>query len=170
MSSFTKEEYLKLIDRVMREQDEPEELDINYYELWSGAESQDPRVERAKKKKESTNTIDATDLKSNRLVDIIRNYSTIKVGIFTLQINSSRSDSDNKEIRMNITLYKTHFKTPNGLSFIIDKPHDPTKDDLFKDCLWIKQFDSCSAFGMPEEDVISVIRWLQAITKLKAFL
>ena len=93
-NDISEEEYLKFIDQV---QDETYEFE-DEYSPDEYVELSDTYCPKPEVKTPDNSSINATNIKRNRLLDVICKYTHIKVGIFTLRIDSYRSRPFDKNL------------------------------------------------------------------------
>ena len=169
MKSFTNEEYLALCNKLLDEQyDEAlDDYDVSRME-WM------PDTVVAKKKREKANSngvIDLTNAKSNTIKPQLFKCINLKVGLFKLRIRTSDDSLDDDKMLFSVEVWEERHKTPNGMPCKVDYAMDFFKDSRFKDRPWLKYFKSGSyANGMPVDTLVEVIRWMQVVKKLSAFL
>jgi hypothetical protein len=172
MSSFTNQEYLELCQRLVDQQyedlvDETPAIDNE----WIPAE---PEFKWKKKFKPNVNgSIDMTDTKSNLIRDLLWKCTNIKVGNFKIRISSYTGEPGQHGalVSMRLEVWEERHKTPNGHPCKIDFPVNWTKDTRFTGRPWLKYFTNGYSGGtIPIDTVVDIIRWMQAIKKLTAFL
>jgi hypothetical protein len=165
-NNITEAEYLKFIDQV---QDEAYDMDDDDYMPSDWVELSDYTDPKPEFKYDCT--VDATNFKKSKLLDAICKYTNIKVGKFTLRIDSYRSHPLNKSLNMDIVLYETCYKSPSGNPIKIDYRVNLSQDNRFINKPWLSEFTTeGKAFNLPEETVVDIVKWLQMLTKLIAFL
>jgi hypothetical protein len=164
---ITKEEYLRLIEEAYRQDQDPSDnpIDCN---AWIPAES-------PLKKKLPTliGKIDATHLKKDTLKKAIEKCQQITVGEFMIHLTGTDTDEQTKFHTYNFYIYETKHQTASGRPCNIQSKVDVLKDDRFEKRPWLNYFNRYGtriAQKVPENILIDIVRWLQAITKLPAFL
>ena len=169
MKSFTNEAYLALCQKLLEEQYDEALDDYNIEEMeWMPSESE------GKKKREKANTsgmIDLTEVKSNTIKPQLFKCTNLKVGLFKLRIGHCNDDEPDDKAAFSIEAWEERHKTPNGMPCKIDFPMIFAKDSRFRDRPWLKHFGSGSiAYRVPADTLVEIIRWLQVVKKLSAFL
>lgn len=170
MKSFTDQEYLALIQQLVDKQydDAIDDYDIDKME-WIPSESE------IKKKLESINRsgmIDLTTVKSSLLKEEIKKSGNLKVGTFKVTLTHVRPDPIRGDVGYDLSIRETKMKTPSGQPCNgIDYRTDLLKDSRFRGRPWLKYFkDGSYAHNMPIDSVVEMVRWMQAVKRLTAFL
>lgn len=162
--TITKEEYLKLIEEVYKESDcfdeQPKIDDI----VWMPSESPIKRKIPIR-----YGSIDATNLKRDDIKKAILNRQQITVGNFLIFIKNEENNL------LDICIYETKYKTNTGRPCKMQCKINFLKDSRFEKRPWIHHFiknnyNLKSASDITKETLEEIIRWLQAITKLPAFI
>lgn len=169
MSSFTNQEYLELCRALAEAQyDSTEEEELVEME-WI------PSEPPAKKRfaPNTNGTIDMTDTRSNLIRNLLWKCTNIKVGNFKIKINSYTGEPGQHGalVSMRLSVWEEKHKTPNGHPCRMDFPVNWAKDNRFTGRPWLKYFTGGYENGtIPIDTVVDIIRWMQAIKKLTAFL
>jgi len=169
MKSFTDQEYLDLIQSLVDQQydDAIEDYDIDKME-WIPAESE------IKKKLESLNhhgMIDLTNVKSTKLKEEIKKCANLRVGAFKIALTSIRPNPIKGDVGYDLEIREERTKTPSGQPCRVDYRVDLTKDSRFRGRPWLKYFlGNGVASNVPIDSVVEIVRWMQAVKKLTAFL
>jgi hypothetical protein len=171
MKSFTNEEYLELCQKLIDEQYGDEAIeDYNISDMeWMPSESE------VKKKKLQANTngmIDLTDIKASKIKDELFKCTNFKVGNFKIRINHYYGMPEEEfKLKLGVEVWEERHKTPNGMPCKIDYPMIFAKDSRFKNRPWLNDFQGGnSAYRVPIDTVVEIIRWMQAVKKLTAFI
>jgi hypothetical protein len=159
---MTKEEYLELINKILEgsySDLEEEKEEVKLEGAWIPAKPNLPAIKPG--------IIDLTSTKSKDILDSLKKGERFRIGKFTIRLNHSF----NREVaKIEIWEDKT-ITTPAGRPFATTVNISVKEDDRFTNCSWIKYFTyGYSAFQVPIEVSCEIIRWLQAVTKLAAFL
>ena len=169
MKSFTNEEYLALCQKLLEEQYDEALDDYNIEDMECV-----PSATVAKKKREKANSsgmIDLTDAKSNTIKSQLFKCTNLKVGMFKLRIRTWNDNLDDDKMLFSVEVWEERHKTPSGMPCKIDFAMNFAKDSRFKDRPWLKYFGGGnSAYQMPIDTIVEVIRWMQIVKKLTAFL
>lgn len=140
--------------------------------------SVDPRKEQMLERlKRSTlyGRIDVTKLRKDQIQDALYKCVNLEVGEFTLHINEYHGyplpNKKGNELTMDITMFSKQYKTATGAPCNMDLKFDPHKDNRFEKRPWVHMFDNKGrAFEVPAETVVDIVRWLQALRRMNAFL
>jgi len=171
---MTKEEYLRLIYEAYTRDNEDEKEEY----AWIPAESE--LKEKIQKLIKPSGDINATNIKKAELSKIINKYNRITIGEFMIYIKSIVNPTDNPNIVKeattisevsiyNIVIYENKRVTPSGMPCNIQVKLNIAKDNRFQNVKWNKGF---SQFGgsTTSNNLVNLIKWMQAITKIPAFL
>ena len=171
MSSFTKEEYLKLCRDLLQDQYGDDGIeDYIKPEAWMPAESD------LKQKLSNPNNNGITDLsssKKDKIIEAIHKCSNVKVFNFIIKITSyhCQKDTNGPFTSVNITIYETKREKHLGIHKNLLSKINPNKDTRFENRSWLSYFNTFeSGINIPIEEIPDIVRWLQAISKLEAFI
>ncbi len=169
MKSLTDQEYLELLQKIVDQQyDEAiDDYDIDKME-WVPSESE------IKKKIESLNhhgMIDLTNVKSSKIKEEIKKCANLRVGAFKIALTAVHPNPVKGDVGYDLEVREEKTKTPSGMPCRIDYRVDLSKDSRFKGRPWLKYFNSggCGD-NVPIDTVTDIVRWMQAVKKLSAFL
>lgn len=167
MKSLTDQEYIELCQKLVDQQydDAIEDYDINKME-WIPAE---PEV----KKQLQANVngmIDLTTVRSSEIKKQIQLCTNFKVGKFKLRLSRYFEQNDQATPKYTVEVWEEKDRTPNGMPCRIDFPIDLAKDKRFAGRPWLKHFRGSYGRDVPLDTVVEIMRWMQAIKKLIAFL
>lgn len=169
MKSLTDQEYLQLIQQLVDQQydDAIDDYDVGKME-WIPSE---PEI---KKKLESLNhsgMIDLTHVKSNLLREEIRKCANLKIGAFKITLTHIRPDPIRGSVGYDLKIRETKNQTPSGQPCNVEYNANLLKDSRFRGRPWLKYFkDGSYASNVPIDTVVDIVRWMQAVKKLTAFL
>jgi hypothetical protein len=171
MSPISKNDYLKLLQEYVDQQYDDAIDDYNIEEMeWMN----EPEIKMKVIQANSNGTIDLTEVKADKIKDELFKCTNLKIGTFKIRINRYHGlpSNDGSLIVMNLEVWEEKKHTPNGHPCKIDFPLIFHKDTRFIGRNWVtKYFDKKSvAYNVPVETVIEIVRWMQAVTKLSAFL
>ena len=173
MSSFNKQEYLdlihKLLDQQYAEDEETENIESDH---WIPAES--PLKDKIPISVQN-GTMDLSDAKKDKISTALRSASNFTVGHFIIKVERNLFDSKRNPIvgnpTFNIELYEERFKTPSGNPCRMTYKIDIKKDSRFNQCKWVSHFSySNKASNVSNEIFVEVVRWMQALKRMTAFL
>lgn len=174
---ISKEEYQKILEEIYNEQynDEPE-TDLIPDDSWIPAESSAKEAMlRATNNKHGI--IDVTKFRKEKIQDALYKCMNIQVGGFLIRIDSYNGEpgklSKGATLSLDIEVWEKRFKTPSGNPCNMDFRMDWSKDNRFFGRPWLKHFgngNSSSAHDVPVETVIEIVRWMQALKRMNAFL
>lgn len=172
------EDYLKLLEELVDQQYSG--LDDDEIPTTTSIQEVDweSRVSEIKERMIHPNyhgVVDASDIKSDKLPGLLEKYMNIRVGNFLIKINAYQGQphnlSVNSDLKMSIGIWTKIFKTASGNPCNLDSKLQIHKDTRFKGREWVKLFNTeGTASKVPAKTVVEIIRWLQAINKLTAFL
>jgi hypothetical protein len=171
MKSLTDKEYLELLSKLVDQQydDAVDDYDIDKME-WFPAESE--AKQKMVRQVNSKGMIDLTHVKSSLIKEEIHKCGNIKVGIFKIVIRRYSEVPSQKGVQLccDLKILIHQSQTMNGFPCNMDNDIDLTKDSRFKERPWLKYFRFNYADNVPIDTVVEIVRWLQALKKLSAFL
>lgn len=167
MKTLSQDEYLRLIEE-LNEEDDYSGLEP----FWMPA---DPPAKEKIKPPGVGGAIDITNTKKNDIQDIIYKYTSLKVGIFLIQItkyNSQPSKSGkNQDLKMDLSFWHEVYKTPSGAPCKMTYKFDIGSDKRFSNRSWMTYLsDKSNMKEVPVDVVVEIIRWFQGIKRMTAFL
>ena len=167
--SFTNQEYLELLQKLVDSQYDDAIEDYNIDDMeWIPSE---PEIIKKKKKEVNHNvSIDLTNVKARFIEREVHRYGTLKVGDFKIIIFEFNEDPDGYQPSCNLKVVVHQSQTMNGFPCNMDTDLNITKDDRFQGRPWLKYFSYNRADGVPIDTVVEIVRWMQVIKKLTAFL
>jgi hypothetical protein len=171
MNFFTNQEYLDLIQKLVDQQydDATNDYDIENME-WIPDESEiQEKIIRAN----YNGVIDLTKTKSSKIKEELLKCANLKVGNFKFMIDRyfDTPSADGFKTVINLRFWEHKNKTDSGNPCSIDYPLIFYKDSRFNGRAWVKYFNhGSSAVNVPIDTVVEIVRWLQAMGKLTAFL
>lgn len=170
MKSLTDQEYMELCQKLVDQQysDAVDDYDIEKME-WIPAESE------AKEKMLKVNhsgMIDLTHVKSSKIKEEIFKCGNLKVGDFKIIIShySGVPSQEGAKLCCNLRVMGHQSQTMNGMPCNMDSTVNLSKDSRFKGRPWLKYFNGSYADNVPIDTVVEIIRWMQAVKKMTAFL
>ena len=170
MKSLTDQEYLELIQKFVDQQyDQVDDHNTEKME-WIPAEPE------YKKKIHQANTagmIDLTHVKSTKIKEELLKCTNLKVGNFKVRIKRYNGVPSHQGIQMTVDMevWEERNQTPSGRPCKIDFPMLFYKDNRFLGRPWVKYFNQGNfATNVPIDTAVEIVRWLQALKKLTAFL
>lgn len=175
MTSISKEDYQKLLEELADQQySMDEEVDINQIPDDSWIPSESFAKEKMKQANQS-GIIDVTKFRKDKIQEALYKYINIKIGIFLIRIDTYHGYPDKTgkgvNLTMDIGVWETKLKTPSGNPCKMEYRINLHKDNRFTNRPWLVYFnDSGEATHMPVETVVDVVRWLQALKRMNAFL
>lgn len=177
--TFTKEEYLALLEKLANSQydgDEEEFIPASYESSYTWVPPKPPsKIDKLKKMlTQNTSVYDVTNHKREKLVSDVLMFTNFKVGNMFLRITKYAQQPDSNEpITMDVVILDTMTRTTNGHPCNMEVKVNVKKDSRFAGRPWLKHFTGQGGmigFGLNEETVADILRWLQAIHKMTAFL
>jgi hypothetical protein len=169
MKSFTDQEYLELLQKLVDQQydDAIDDYDIDKME-WAPSE---PEIKKKIEKLNHHGMIDLTHVKSNKLKEEVKKCSNLRVGNFKITLTHIRPDPIRGDVGYDLEIREERTKTPSGMPCRIDYRTDIIKDSRFKGRPWLKYFmNNGIGTNVPVETIVDIVRWMRAIKKLTAFL
>jgi hypothetical protein len=172
-NSFTRKDYLSLIQKFAEEQyDTPDEEEPKLEDYWMPAESP-----LKKKIQEPTNAgaADVTKVKKDQVMDCLKKFRNIKVGNFLIKITKYHNDEsgDFTKGMVDLYIYEEKNKTASGQPAKMHNKINLSKDDRFENRPWLSHSNKYNPeflSKVPMLTVVEIVRWLQGITRLTAFL
>lgn len=174
--TISMEEFLKLIKEVVEEEekylkyDEPEEDTLDYSTAVAELLKKHNRAKKVLLSKKS-GSIDVTNMKRNEILTHIKTKSEFTIGNFIVHV-----DNGDKEDYVNIHILENQHKTASGFPCNMLVKKDVVRDKRFSSCPWLSYFSSKhgsprrTAYNVPAEEIINIIKWIKAINKMTAFL
>lgn len=170
MSNLTKEEYLKLVEKFFNEQyDEVPFIESLPNDAWIYA---DPPAKDKMKLPGHDGITDLTNVKKDKIAEILHTCRNIKIGNFLVKITKYHGEPDYEggaNFGLDICIYEEKVKSnpPSKIQYKVDVH----KDTRFSGRVWIEHFNSFKiGANIPLETVVEIVRWLQAIKRMSAFL
>jgi hypothetical protein len=176
MTSFSHKDYLRLLEELTDQQ-----YDDDSYDIISEIpeESWMPEVSSAKEKMlrslNANKTINITNFKKDQIQDALYQNTNIQVGNFLIKIQryNGYPDKTNQitNLTMDISVYEKQFKTMSGFPCNMDLDLNIHKDNRFIGRTWLSLFNSYNgARNIPASTVVEIVRWMQALKRMTAFL
>ena len=167
MSSFNDKEYIKLLESLIDQQydDTIDDYDIEKME-WIPSEP-----EKKVHNYSTTGQLDLTNVKYNNIKDEILKCVNLKVGKFKIRISKYNGVPDQlgPQITINMKVWEEHFEKSNGSR--MDRTIKFDTDSRFSNRPWIMYFDKRNYLSkVPIDTAVDIVRWLQAITRMTAFI
>lgn len=167
MKNITKEEYLKLLDAVIKEQ-QIEDLEVNKDYL----NDDDEPVKKPVRFNyvESQGVIDATEMTRDQIDAVWKNQGNVKVGNFLLKVSTFAGTADSPYVLFNIYDYE---RDEHGK--VTSTKIDIKSDIRFTDVAWKSYLEKPNNFlkialvNAPLHITFDVIEWLQKLDRLGAF-
>jgi hypothetical protein len=169
MKKFTKDNYIKLLERLVEEQytTQDETIAKEFENTWI------PSTSKAKEKlNKSLNSsiADLSNIKKDEIENYIYNHRDIKVGDFLLKIvkysikPSDLQDGHKKDLEVDIIIYEYN---DLGMATKVDVK----KDSRFIGRPWITYFSTFKiGKNVDIQSTVDIIRWLQAINRIGCFI
>ena len=158
------EEYIKLINEIINMDSE---LDDGLPSCWE----QDNCVEEIKSKMHHgiRGSINLSTAKRSEIIKLLKNQEIIQVYTFMIKLNEIDGIDDSFDVK----IYERRTKTPTGAQCNIDYILKVAEDSRFQNCDWAKyfigKFDSTGR-KVPKSKLPEIIKYLQAVYKIPAFL
>jgi hypothetical protein len=169
MNMISKEDYLRLLQEVANaESNDLDDQDIPE-DAWIPAES---GIKEKMAASTYMGSADITKLKRAEIGAALLKYHHVKVGGFTIQIDKCRN-GNNATTHLNLDIWEKQYKTPTGNPCNMDYRVDFDRDNRFTTCSWLPLFTtnkSGSGTNILIATAVDIIRWLQAIQRISAFM
>lgn len=174
MNHLSKEDYLRLLEELSKEDDLDSEtpsgidvLDVSWMPSESSAKA------KMLKSLNFNGTIDATHLKKEQIKEAIAKSKNLQVAHFSIKIRGFYvSDKQNNSF-MHLDIYERRTKTATGQPCNMDYKLDVFGDKRFAGRPWLQLFNNNragTATNVPIDTVVDIVKWLQALKKLAVFL
>lgn len=151
-------EYNKLIQEFYQSQYSNDDEDNNSPTVWIPDTSGIDLINKINNQQ----VVDATSYSKEQINKELYNFRNIKIGEFILKI--TKIDSS----KLDISLYEQQSNTkPANFARRVD----PSRDNRFENRSWSNYFKNLSmGKNIPKEEIYDIIRWLQALHRMSAFL
>ena len=167
-NNLTDEEYLDLVVKLADQQYDnsdhlPEQVEWTYSE---------PLVKEKMLRSKNDAIIDFSKFKKDKIKELLFVNTNIKVFDFLIRITlfHGTPDKNGAYFSLDATLYQEVHKTPlSGVPCNMTIPFDPYRDKRFATRSWLKNFTGCHGKNIPQENLIDIILFLQAIKNIPAF-
>jgi len=171
MKSLTDQDYLELIQLLVDQQYDHAIDDYDVVKMeWIPSE---PEIKQKIHRASSAGMIDLTSVKSSKLKEEILKCTNLRVGPFKIRIKRYNGVPSQQGMQMTVDMevWEERTKTPSGMPCKIDYPMVFVKDNRFTNRPWLKYFNQGN-FGsnVPIDTAVEIVRWMQAVKKLSAFL
>ncbi len=175
MTLLSKEEYLKLLQSLEDESEDPNIYKGDHipdYGDWMPAE---PPAKEAMKRSLSHGRIDVTKYRKKDIQAALYKCVNVVVGDYILHIDEYHGHPETLkkggDLTLDISLLKVQYKTPSGAPCRMELRFDPNTDKQFRKQAWISRFDSDGhADYVPVSVAVEIVRWLQGLSRMTAFL
>jgi hypothetical protein len=177
MNAISKEDYLKLLEDLANDQygydEQPEDTHVPD-EAWIPSESVAKEMIRMKN---LHGKIDVTKFRKDKIQDALYKCMNIQVGDFLIKIESYHGHPDKfgkgVNLTMDIEVWEKRYQTPTGRPCNMDFRIDWSRDNRFFGRKWLDYFGggtNSSGINVPVETVVEIVRWMQALKRMTAFL
>lgn len=171
MKSFTDQEYMELCQKLVDQQYDTDAFDDHNIDdiEWMPAES--PAKEKMLKINHN-GMMDLTHVHSSKIREEIFKCGNLKVGDFKIIIDhySGVPSQEGAKLSCSLQVLGHQSRTMNGMPCNMDNGIDLKRDNRFNGRPWLKYFTGSYAYNVPIDTVVDIVRWLQAIKKMTAFL
>lgn len=172
MNPISKEDYLKLLEEIADEQyDESDDVPSISDDSWIWSE---PPIKEKIKFQNLHGIVDVTKYRKDKIQEALYKCMNIQVGTFLIKIDTYHGYPDKKgkgvDLTMDIETWEKRFKTPSGNPCNMDFRVDLSTDNRFTGRPWLTFFSGSSARKVPVDTVVEIVRWMQAIKRMTAFL
>lgn len=170
MKYFTDQEYIELCQKLVDQQYNDVIDDYDFFEIEYIPEK--PEIKEKIIEVNSSGMIDLIHIKSDKIKEEILKYGNLKIGDFKIIISHYNEvlSQDGARLCCNLKIMKHQSQTMNGMPCNMDVLVNLQKDNRFNGRHWLKYFSNSFAYNVPIDTVVEMIRWMQCIKKLSAFL
>lgn len=172
MSTLNEQEYWDLCQRLANQQYSDEE---DYYEMDPSIIPDSVWMPSEPSAKENilpdyNGVIDFTNAKGSQILNKIHKCRNFQVGSFLIKITKYKGEPGG--IKLDLIIYEEDKKKKDkSKQFNIVNKLDVSKDDRFKTRDWKSYFNSMKmGTNIPLEKITEIMRWLQAIQKMRVYL
>lgn len=174
MTFISKEDYWKLIQSAESGDDDLDE-DYHFPETsWIPADSPAKLKMEQARKAGGYGTADVLNYKREELREILYSTTNLRVGEFTVRVEEYHgrpNKNSSTDLTMDILVWQEKFQTPSGAPCKMSYKMDFFRDNRFLNRPWLSYFNSSGhAHDIPADTVIEVIKYLQVIQRLNAFM
>lgn len=172
-NSFTRKDYLSLIQKFAEEQyDTPEDEEPKIEDYWIPSE---PEIKKKIQEPTNAGAADVTKVKKDQIMDCLKKFRNIKVGNFLVKITKYHTDEsgDFTKGMVDLYIYEEKSKTASGQPTKMHNKINLAKDDRFDSRPWLShsnRYNPEYLTKVPMETVLDIVRWLQGIHRMSAFL
>lgn len=175
MNFLSKEEYLQLIESAQDDEGYDEMDNKDSPDAWIPAESPIKWKMERTRAAASHGVIDVLKYRKEQIRDAIYKCMNLQVGEFIIHINRYNGHPKDKQLHgpltLDINVMQERYKTPSGAPCKMSYKFDFFQDNRFSHCEWINLFASNGyANEVPIETVVNIVRWMQALRRMNAFL
>jgi len=176
--TISMEEFLKLINEIVEEEERDSKFSDEYFEEGTSLPSvfeilnkmKDP-PKKAVQLSNKSGTIDVENMKNNEILRHVKTKNEFKVGDFIIHVSDG-----SKVDHVNIHILENQRKTASGFPCNMLVKKNVISDKRFASCPWLSYFSGKygvprrTAYDVPTEEIINIIKWVKAINKMTAFL
>lgn len=175
MNLLSKDEYLRLLESVQSEEDYQEtDYDGIPDDAWIPAEPVDKAKIAREMEARSHGVIDVLKYRKEQIRDAIYKCMNLQVGEFIIHIRRYNGHPKDKQLNgpltLDINLMQERYRTPSGAPCKMQYTFNPFLDNRFTNQPWLTYFDRGWAKDIPVETMVDIIRWMQALRRMTAFL
>lgn len=176
--TISMEEFAKLIKEIVEEEEQDLKYSDEYFEKSASTPSVYEILEKMGKSTKKvvqlsnkSGSIDVTNMKKEEISRYLNTRNEFKVGDFIIHV-----DNGSKENHINIHILETQRKTASGFPCNMLVKKDVIHDKRFASCPWLSYFygnygvTRKTAYDIPVEELMNIIKWVKAINKMTAFL
>lgn len=171
---ISKEDYWKLIESA--QEDDDDMMGMSYSE-----EAWIPAVSPAKEKMDAARAasahgmVDVLKYRKEAVQEAIYKCMNLQVGEFIIHIKRYNGHPKDKQfvgpLTLDINVMQERYQTPSGAPCKMSYKFDFFRDNRFTNRPWLSYFDSSgNAEEVPVETLVEIIRWMQALRRMNAFL
>jgi hypothetical protein len=178
MTFISKEEYLKLIESAQIDEEDTMDDYSNIPEsAWIPAESPAKDQMNRARAANSHGVIDVLKYKKEQIKDALYKCINLQVGEFIIHVEEYHGRPNIKktaplaELTMDVSIMQERYQTPSGAPCKMAYKMDFFRDNRFATRPWLTYFNSNgAAHNIPVDTVVDIVRWMQALRRMNAFL
>lgn len=165
MKSFIYSDYLKMLGSI---EDDENYLDDSQLDLYIS----EPSERKKRKYMPMGGSTDVSNFNKKEISEAIYKYTVLKIGDLSIRINTYHGYSEKNKIALSldISIWEDYYKTPSGAPCRMTKYINPKRDDRFNKCSWSNKFhNGKDGRELLVEEVVNIVKWVQAAHKISSF-
>ena len=172
MDTLSQEEYLRLIEQLVEQQ--YDDLEASEDIEWIPAESE---IVQRLKLPDHNKVLNLTNIKKSEIEEQLLKCRNIRMGSFLIKISRYHGElailghnAGEVDIGMDVCIYEEQECMHLNRTSKMTTKLNVCKDTRFDNRPWLKYFNSFKiGQNIPMDTAADIVRWLQAITRMSAF-